>query len=158
MPQTLDVGMEFVPEPRAGGSGARPYGIYPTREGRWFAAGITDQFWNGFCEAAGLGELAEHPDFATGEARTQNADRLEEIVEATFRSRTSEEWEASFLEHRLPGSRVLTLDEAFHHPAAAMNKMLVEVPTSRNRVVHVPGFPIKFSRSGTGRWTEPPGW
>jgi crotonobetainyl-CoA:carnitine CoA-transferase CaiB-like acyl-CoA transferase len=158
VPQTFDVGMEFAPEPRAGGSGARPYGIYPTREGRWFAAGITDQFWHGFCEAADLLELADDPDFATGEARTRNAERLEEIVEATFRSKTSEEWETAFFEHRLPGSRVLTLEEAFHHPAATLNEMLMEVPTSRNRVVHVPGFPIKLSRSETGRWTEPPGW
>ena len=158
VPQALDLGVEFGPEPRAGGSGARPYGVFGTGDGRWFVAGITDQFWEGFCEAVGRPELAGDPDYATGEARTRNTARLDEIVEEIFRSKSAEEWDAVFLEHRLPGCRVLTLEEAFHHPQAVLHDMLREVPTSRNRLVHVPGFPIQFSHSDTGRWTEPPGW
>jgi crotonobetainyl-CoA:carnitine CoA-transferase CaiB-like acyl-CoA transferase len=158
VPQALDLGVDFKPDPRAGGSGARPYGIYPTGDGRWFAAGITDQFWKDFCAAMGRPELADDRAFATGEARTKNAAQLEEIAEAMFRSRTAEELEAIFLEHQLPGSRVLTLQEAFHHPQAALHGMLREVATSRQRAVHVSGFPIRFSRSPAGHWTPPPGW
>jgi crotonobetainyl-CoA:carnitine CoA-transferase CaiB-like acyl-CoA transferase len=158
VPQALDIGVDFKPEPRAGGSGARPYGIYGTVDARWFAAGITDQFWQKFCAAMGRPELADDPAFATGEARTRNATRLEEIAEALFRSRTAEELEAIFLEHRLPGSRVLALEEAFRHPQAQLHGMLKEVATSRQRGVHVSGFPIRLSRSRTGRWTPPPGW
>jgi len=62
-----------------------------------------------------------------------------------------------FLEHRLPGSSVLTLEEAFRHPQATQDGMLQEIP-SRGRVVHVCGFPIQLSQSETGHWTEPPGW
>jgi crotonobetainyl-CoA:carnitine CoA-transferase CaiB-like acyl-CoA transferase len=158
VPQTLDVGMTFHPEPRAGGSGARPYGVYPTSDERWFAAGITDQFWLPFCKAAGLQELVEDPRFATGPDRTANADALEEIVEARFRSRTGAEWDQVFLEHGLPGSRVLTLEEAFRHPQAQIDGMLREIPTARGRVVHVSGFPVLMSESKLGNWSVPPGW
>jgi crotonobetainyl-CoA:carnitine CoA-transferase CaiB-like acyl-CoA transferase len=158
VPQALDLGVEFGPEPRAGGSGARPYGVYGTKDGRWFAAGITDQFWRGFCAAVGRAELADDPAFATGAARTANADRLESLVEEVFRSRTAAEWDAVFLEHRLPGSSVLTLEEAFRHPQAAQAGMLREIPTPRGRAVHVCGFPVQFSRSEVGQWTPPPGW
>jgi len=106
----------------------------------------------------GRPELADDPAFATGEARTKNAAQLEEIAEAMFRSRTAEELEAIFLEHELPGSRVLALEEAFRHPQAALHGMLKEVATSRGRPVHVSGFPIRFSRSPAGHWTPPPGW
>ena len=54
VPQAIDLGIDFRPQPRSGGSGARPYGVYPTADGRWFAAGITDQFWTAFCQAMGL--------------------------------------------------------------------------------------------------------
>ena len=158
VPQTLDLGVDFKPEPRAGGSGARPYGIYGTGDGRWFAAGITDQFWQRFCAAMDRPGLADDPAFATGEARTRHANQLEEIAEALFRSRSAEDLEAIFLKHRLPGSRVLTLEEAFHHPQAEQHGMLREIATSRQRRVHVSGFPIRFSRSQAGHWTPPPGW
>jgi crotonobetainyl-CoA:carnitine CoA-transferase CaiB-like acyl-CoA transferase len=157
VPQTLDLGIEFGPQSRAGGSGARPYGVYGTSDGRWYAAGITDQFWTNFCTAIDRPELADDPAFATGEARTENADALEEIVEAVFCSKTALEWDDVFLEWRLPGSRVLTLEEAFRHPQATRSGMLRGIPTERGDV-YVSGFPIQFSRSPVGHWTPPPGW
>ena len=158
VPQALTLGMEFGPEPRAGGSGARPYGVYPTKDGRWLAAGITDQFWEPFCQASGHPEVADDPRFRTGADRTANADELEREVEQIFRSKTAAEWDHVFLEHGLPGSSALTLEEAFHHPQATADGMLHEIQTSRGTVVHVSGFPIRFSHSPAGKWTPPPGW
>lgn len=158
VPQAIDLGVDFRPQPRSGGSGARPYGVYPTADGRWFAAGITDQFWPTFCTAMELQALAEDPDFATGEARTRNADRLEERVEAAFRARTAQAIEDIFLAHRLPGSRVLTLEEAFQHPQAELHGMLRVVESPGRPSVHVAGSPIRLSRSPVGAWTPPPGW
>jgi crotonobetainyl-CoA:carnitine CoA-transferase CaiB-like acyl-CoA transferase len=158
VPQAVDLDVDFRPQPRSGGSGARPYGVYPTGDGRWFAAGITDQFWAPFCEAMALEGIAEDPDFATGEARTRNADRLETLAEAAFRSRSAEEIEAIFLQHKLPGSRVLTLDEAFRHPQAELHGMLRTIDTTGHGPVHVSGFPIRLSRSPAGHWTPPPGY
>lgn len=158
VPQAIDLGVDFAPQPRSGGSGARPYGVYPTSDGRWFAAGITDQFWRPFCEAMGSPELADDPMFATGEQRTRHAAQLEDVVEALFRSRTGKELEALFLDHQLPGSRVLALEEAFRHPQAEMHGMLKEIASNRQMTVHVPGFPIRLSRSPVGRWTPAPGW
>jgi crotonobetainyl-CoA:carnitine CoA-transferase CaiB-like acyl-CoA transferase len=157
VPQALDLGVDFAPQPRSGGSGARPYGVFGTSDGRWFAAGITDQFWQKFCEAVGRPELATDVRFATGEDRTKNAARLDEVAEEIFRSRTAKEWESIFLEHRLPGSQVLTLEEGFRHPQAELHGMLKGI-VARGRVVHVAGFPIRFSRSPVGHWTPPPGW
>ena len=158
VPQAIDLGVKFGPQPRSGGSGARPYGVYPTRDGRWFAAGITDQFWTTFCAAMGQPELAEDPLFAAGEDRTRNADRLEEVAERLFRSRTAKEIETIFMENRLPGSRVLTMEEAFQHPQARLHGMLREIDTAKHGAVHVSGSPIRLSGSPVGHWTPPPGW
>jgi crotonobetainyl-CoA:carnitine CoA-transferase CaiB-like acyl-CoA transferase len=159
VPQAIDLGIDFRPQPRSGGSGARPYGVYGTADDRWFAAGITDQFWVKFCAAVDRPELADDPDFSTGPARTQNAERLEEVVEAIFRSRSAEALEVLFLAQGLPGSRVLTLDEAFRHPQADRHGMLRVIATTRRpEGVHVSGFPIRFSAMRPGRWTPPPGW
>jgi len=74
-----------------------------------------------------------------------------------FCSKTALEWDDVFLEWRLPGSRVLTLEEAFRHPQATRSGMLRGIPTERGDV-YVSGFPIQFSRSPVGHWTPPPGW
>jgi crotonobetainyl-CoA:carnitine CoA-transferase CaiB-like acyl-CoA transferase len=158
IPQTLDVGMVFGPEPRSGGSGARPYGVYRTGDDRWFAAGITDQFWVAFCESAGSPELAVDARFAGGADRSRNAVELETAIEALFLTKTAERWSGVFLEHGLPGCIVLTLEEAFVHPQAKLHHMLRELPAGGGRTVHVSGFPIQFSVSETGNWTPPPGW
>ena len=124
--------IDFKPEPARGRQRRASVRDLRHGDGRWFAAGITDQFWQNVLRGHGLdpGSPTIPPSRPARHARRTPA-QLEEIAEALFRSRTAEELEAIFLEHRLPGSRVLTLQEAFHHPQAPLHGMLREIADLR---------------------------
>jgi crotonobetainyl-CoA:carnitine CoA-transferase CaiB-like acyl-CoA transferase len=145
VPQALTLGVNFGPQPRQGGSGARPYGPFQTKDGRWFVLAITIPFWKGFCLAVGRPDLTEDPRFVDDEARLRNAGELDVVVGDILASRTAEEWQEIFLAHELPGSPVRTLDEAFSDPSTRVRGML--------RVL--PGFPVVYSKTPVGAWNAP---
>lgn len=122
-PQAVTVGKEFVPEPRRGGSGSLPFGVFRTADDKWFTICITQQFWAKFCEAAGHPEWIEDPRFVTEPLRRENEDDLYALVEPSFLERPAQEWEALYYSLKLPGAVVLSVGEAFSHPQAVARGM-----------------------------------
>jgi crotonobetainyl-CoA:carnitine CoA-transferase CaiB-like acyl-CoA transferase len=157
VPQALTLGVTFGPQPNQGGSGARPYGPFLTKDKRWFVLAITIPFWKGFCRAIGQEGLAEDPRFVDDAARLRNSAALDEVVSAALASRTAAEWQDVFVANELPGSPVRTLEEAFVDPAVRARGMLKVLPREDGGEVHLPGFPLVFSKSEVGFW-EPPGY
>jgi crotonobetainyl-CoA:carnitine CoA-transferase CaiB-like acyl-CoA transferase len=155
VPQALTLGVNFGPQPRQGGSGARPYGPFQTKDGRWFVLAITIPFWKGFCLAVGRPDLTEDPRFVDDEARLRNAGELDVVVGDILASRTAEEWQEIFLAHELPGSPVRTLDEAFSDPSTRVRGMLRVLPRGDGGEVHLPGFPVVYSKTPVGAWNAP---
>lgn len=145
VPQAVTLGVDFVPDPRRGGSGSLPFGVFPTADG-WFVLGITPQFWATFCEVAGKPEWTNDPLLATEPLRRENQAYLDRVVEAQMRTRTSNEWQALFYEVKIPGAAVLTVRQAFEHPQAVARNMAVRLDDSLHPDgVVVAGQPIKLS-------------
>jgi crotonobetainyl-CoA:carnitine CoA-transferase CaiB-like acyl-CoA transferase len=127
-PQAVTVGKEFLPEPRRGGSGSLPFGVFRTADDKWFTICITQQFWARFCEAADHIEWVDDPRFATEELRRANEIELYGLVEPSFLNRTAAEWEAMYYSLKLPGAVVLSIEEAFAHPQAVARGMRIRMP------------------------------
>jgi crotonobetainyl-CoA:carnitine CoA-transferase CaiB-like acyl-CoA transferase len=157
VPQALTLGVTFGPQPRQGGSGARPYGPFLTKDERWFVLAITIPFWKGFCKVIGQPDLADDARFADDVARLRNAAELDALVGRAFLSRSANEWEELFLAEQLPGSPVRTLEEAFRDPSVRARGMLKVLAREDGGEVHLPGFPIVFTRTDVGSW-KPPGY
>jgi crotonobetainyl-CoA:carnitine CoA-transferase CaiB-like acyl-CoA transferase len=145
-PQAVTVGKEFVPEPRRGGTGALPFGVFRTADDKWFTICITQQFWAKFCRSADHPEWTDDPRFATEPLRRENEHDLYALVEPAFGTKTAAEWERLFYELKLPGAIVLTVNEAFSHPQALSRGMRARVsdPDVAGGI-EVAGAPLKFS-------------
>lgn len=147
-PQAVTVGKEFLPEPRRGGSGSLPFGVFRTADDKWFTICITQQFWVRFCQAAEHPEWVDDPRFATEPLRRENEEALYALVEPSFRKRTAEEWEAVYYSLKLPGAMILTLNEAFAHPQATARGMRIRMPDHDvPGGIEVASSALKFSAS-----------
>ena len=138
-------GHDYPATQRRGGSGALPYGPFRCADGRWFALGITGQFWARAAALLGHPEWATDPRFTTEADRQANEDALNTLVEAAMRHRTADEWQALFVEAGLPGATVRTIPEAFDHPHVPTRDMLVSFDHPLGGRMRVAGSPLKLS-------------
>ncbi|RMB83800.1 CaiB/BaiF CoA-transferase family protein [Streptomyces shenzhenensis] len=144
-PQAVTVGKEFLPEPRRGGSGSLPFGVFRTADDRWFTICITQQFWARFCQAADHPEWLDDPRFATEPLRREHEEALYAAVEPSFLRRSAAEWEALFFSLKLPGAMVLSVDEAFSHPQAVARGMRIRISDHDVAAgIEVAGAAVKF--------------
>lgn len=146
-PQAVTVGKKFLPEPRRGGSGSLPFGVFRTADDKWFTICITQQFWARFCQAADHPEWIDDLRFATEALRRVNERELYDLVEPSFLRKTATEWEARYFSLKLPGAIVLSIGEAFSHTQAMARNMRIRV--SDHDVtdgIEVANTPLKFSK------------
>ena len=132
--------------------------IYATGDGRWFAAGITDQFWRGSARRwAGPSSptIPTSPPARRGRGTPPGWRRSSRRPSARGPPRSGRR---SFLEHRLPGQPRAHARGGLPSSAGRAARDAEGGPHVTARPVHVSGFPIRFSRSATGHWTAPPGW
>lgn len=140
---TLAVGPVFVqgrqPEPRHERTtgGAAFYRLYETRDGRYIAlAGQEPKFINGLLGALGRVELA--PLCMSGPGPQQQP--VMDFLEATFLTKSRDEWDDWLASKDLCFGAVKTLPEAFADPNLAERGMLVKDEAGRPHL----GSPIRF--------------
>ncbi|MBK1787116.1 CaiB/BaiF CoA transferase family protein [Prauserella cavernicola] len=146
VPQAVTLGKAFLPEPRRGGSGSLPFGVFKCADDRWFTMCITPQFWGRFCEIAGVPHWRDDPRFVTEPLRRENETALNALLDEQLLTKEAGEWERLFFEHKLPGAVVVDLTSAFGHDQAQHRGMCMKLPDAEHSGgVQVAGFPIKFS-------------
>lgn len=107
-----------------------------------------------------LWQLLERPDMIKTTTDQRIADRPREaaLLADIFARRTSQEWEAFLLPHRIPVSRVRTLSEALADPQLDSRSLLhrhAAVPGGE-RPYTVPMAAFKFDHGGPSIETPPP--
>ncbi|MGW6007891.1 CaiB/BaiF CoA transferase family protein [Streptomyces sp. NPDC055210] len=146
VPQAVTLGKPFLPEPRRGGSGSLPFGVFRCADDRWFTLCITPQFWGRFCEIADVPKWRDDPRFVTEPLRRENETALNALLEQQMLTKESGHWERLFFEHKLPGAVVVDLNTAFRHEQTRHRGMRVTLPdVGHPQGVQVAGFPIRFS-------------
>ena len=145
VPPTLGSGLRYGPTPHRGGTGALPYGPYRAACGRWFALGITGQFWKKFCQLMEHPEWADDPRFREEKDRQNNENALNAFIADAMATRTADEWQTRFIEEGIPGAPVRSIQEAFQHPHVELRNMLPSFDHPVGKHLHVAGDPIKLS-------------
>lgn len=127
------VGGGAVPPARGGDTLTGGYGfysVYETKDGGFFTvAALEPKFWQRFCDAIGLPELAKRQ---FGSPKLLEETRQE--VAAVFRTKTRDEWTAVFAEVDACCEPVLRPEELMDHPLHRARHAVVEDQTGMQRL------------------------
>jgi crotonobetainyl-CoA:carnitine CoA-transferase CaiB-like acyl-CoA transferase len=117
------------------------YRPYECADG-WVTLGALEpKFWQAWCRGVGREDLIEHQFERPGSAA--HAD-----VQAIFRERTREQWQAFASEHDCCLEPVLELDEALESELVRAREMVVEIEQPGvERPVRQLGVPVKLDRT-----------
>ena len=151
-------------KPTRGGTrlngGSPYYNVYRTADGKYFSiAAIEPWFWENLCRAIGREDLIPHQQ-AGEEKRAEIAHTLE----ATFLTKTRDEWFDVLRDANISVGKVYNLEEALSDPQVMDRGMVVELeaPGVPNGKVRQPGIPfllsetpgaVRFPGSVTGQHT-----
>ena len=93
-----------------------PTGVFETSDGYINIASAGDEIFGRFCRAVGRPDLAEHPDYKTGRARSDNRKALNAAIDAITRTATSAEWIARLNKAGVPAGPIYKMNEVFADP------------------------------------------
>jgi CoA:oxalate CoA-transferase len=95
----------IVPEPIGSGHPSMtPFEVYPTADRDIVIALGSERDWSRFCTALGLDELIEDSRFKTDEARIDNRQSMNSMLNNVLESKSSEYWRDTLLAASIPCS------------------------------------------------------
>jgi crotonobetainyl-CoA:carnitine CoA-transferase CaiB-like acyl-CoA transferase len=112
--------------PRSAHLSLAPVQTFPTRDGWIFIMCMTQKFWLSLVEAMGRRELLDDARFADPNKRAVHRAELTDALDPTFRTRTTDEWLATF-NGLLPAAPVHRLDHALDSAFARGTGMVSSV-------------------------------
>jgi len=124
-----------------------PTGVFATADGYINIAAAGDDIYRRLCKALGAEHLATDPLYATGRARSDNRDRLNETIESITRGKTSAEWIEVLNKASVPSGPIYKMNEVFEDPQVKHLAITRTVPHKVLGNVEVIGQPIELSRT-----------
>lgn len=133
-----------------------PYETFATADGEIAVAVGSERQWPRFCEALGLGELAEDPRFATNGDRVRNREALRPLLAARLGTETTAAWIARLDAAEIPCGPINDILTAFATPQARAREMDVTVEHPRLGPIRQAGVPFKLSATPATIRSAPP--
>ncbi len=93
-----------------------PMGTFPSEDGLVNIAAPSGAKWRDFCRLIGAGHLLADPDYASGRARSEHRDQLNEAIGGYTAKRPTEHWVEVLNEAGIPCGPVYTIDQTFADP------------------------------------------
>jgi formyl-CoA transferase len=124
-----------------------PTGVFATSDGHINIAVAGDDIYRRLCRALETPALAEDPRYATGRARSENRDALNEAIEAITRTKPSAHWIETLNAAGVPSGPIYRMNEVFADPQVQHLKITRKVPHKVLGEVEVIGQAIELSRT-----------
>jgi crotonobetainyl-CoA:carnitine CoA-transferase CaiB-like acyl-CoA transferase len=124
-----------------------PTGVFATADGYINIAAAGDDIYRRLCKALGADHLVADPLYATGRARSDNRDSLNEAIEAITRGKTSAEWIDALNQASVSSGPIYKMNEVFEDAQVKHLAMTRTVPHPVLGDVEVVGQPIELSRT-----------
>ena len=132
------------------------YRLYQAGDGQYFFLACGNQsFWLNLCEALGRPDLAADPRFGSWLSRLDHREALIPVLEATFKTKSCDEWLTLLTGHDIPCARVQTLKEFMAGPFVAHHGMARRYEHPEVGPLTLMGLPISLSDT-PGRDGGPP--
>ncbi|WP_425069667.1 CaiB/BaiF CoA transferase family protein [Reyranella sp.] len=129
--------------PRSAHLSLAPVQTFPTKDGWIYVMCMTQKFWLALCEVMGRGDLVADPRFPDPNTRARNRAILSAELDATFRTRTTEEWLAA-MNGLLPAAPVYRLDQALDSSFARETGMVSTVPHPMKGDLRILANPLRI--------------
>jgi crotonobetainyl-CoA:carnitine CoA-transferase CaiB-like acyl-CoA transferase len=97
-------------------SAVTPYELYHASDGDIVAGTWSPEAWPKFCEAVGMPELADKPEFRTNLDRLAHRAELKLILDRVFATHSVADWERRFHDASALFGRVNTMSQAISQP------------------------------------------
>jgi crotonobetainyl-CoA:carnitine CoA-transferase CaiB-like acyl-CoA transferase len=122
-----------------------PYQPFGTADGNVIVACGNDNLYRKFCAAAGCGELAEDPRFATNAKRVENRAELTRLLAEVFRRRSTREWLEILEAAGVPNGPINDLAQVFEEPQVKARGVRIELEHASGTRVPLVASPMRFS-------------
>ncbi len=133
-----------------------PYQMFPTQDGRVMLGAANDGLWQKFCVATGRQDLAEEARFRTNLDRVDNREALIGILEALFKTKTTQEWVDILEAAGIPNAPVNTIADLINDPQVAHCNMIPDIPHPTVAGLRAPASPLKLSDGPSSIRLPPP--
>ncbi len=141
--------VDGVVPPQAGNDHpySTPMGVMATADG-FINLGVGgDGQFRALCQAFGLEGLADHPDYATGEARYRNRPALTALLAPLFAAETSAALLQRLEAHSVPAGPIYKMDEVFADPQVRHLGIAQKVAHPARGEIALVGQPVTLSRT-----------
>src|SRR5690606_37019507 len=133
-----------------------PYQAFQAKDGPLMLGAGNDAQWRRFCDAAGMPEYADHPDFSTNARRLANLARTVQIVQEKIATRTVSEWVALLSRIKVSCSPIHTLGQALSHPQVQARGLIEKTEHPVVGPLKQIGLPVKFQGRSREAVCPPP--
>ena len=124
-----------------------PYQAVKARDAYFVVGANNNKLWHSLCEMIDRTDLAGDPRFKTITDRLANRLVLIDELEATFASKTADEWVDLLLAVGIPAGPILNYAEALGSDHAKERGMVMEIDHPVEERVKSIGFPVKLSET-----------
>jgi len=132
-----------------------PFQAFATGNGNIIIAAGNDGLFQKLCAALARKDLAESPLYKSNDLRLRNQPKLQDELERTLKTRTTEAWIALLEEAGIPCGPINDVPHALAHPQVAARNMLITVEDKDAGTLKLAGNPLKSSSYADPPTREP---
>ncbi len=133
-----------------------PTGVFPTADGYMNISVAGGAIWQRFCVEMGHPEWTEDPDFIDGPARSDNRDRLNELIAECTKSESTATWIDRFNDAGVPCGPIYKIDEVFADPQVEALSLAQSLISKELGELNFVRQPITLSRTPSSFVSAPP--
>ena len=133
-----------------------PTGVFKTSDGYINIATTGGRIWHRFCEALGVPDLINRPEYATGPDRSKNRKALNAEIGKLTEKKSSETWVKEFNAAGVPCGPIYSIDQVFADAQVEHLGMAQDVPNAEGRHIRLVGQPFTLSRTPSKMAARPP--
>ncbi|MBL6864453.1 MAG: CoA transferase [Rhodospirillales bacterium] len=126
-----------------------PTGVFRTLDGHINIAGGGQIIWRRLCDALGLSALITDSKYESPDARSNNRDELNALIEEQTVMKTSKYWVEHLNANSVPCGEINSIDQVFENPQIKHLEMVEELKLSNQNKVSLLGQPVIMSRSSS---------
>jgi formyl-CoA transferase len=133
-----------------------PTGVFKTADGYINIATTGQKIWERLCHAIDASALLQRPEYASGDARSENRDALNAEIDGYLAGRTSAEWVDRLNAAGVPCGPIYSIDKVFADPQVHHLGIAQSVEKDDGGTLTVVGQPVTLSRTPSRIAAPPP--